>query len=221
MNKSVLATFRVDEEKWKRFQQLAKESGYSASALLVGFIDKSIDSGVESPPLQPNIIDTNIDKIIESYLEKNLDKYIDDSLDKIIESYLEKNLDKYIDNTLDKRVERNSTENIDNNLDKGRKSHSQENLDKHIDSNLDNASVSKANPQLPGLTRSDRRWLEHFKQDEFKATIERAIGEGWDNQQVVDRLFAAGFGKNGNREAYPATLVAAMKKAYQYQASQL
>ncbi|QMS91363.1 hypothetical protein HUN01_28590 [Nostoc edaphicum CCNP1411] len=41
---SKLATFRIDDEDWQKFQELAKTQGTSASALLVNFIRSSITS---------------------------------------------------------------------------------------------------------------------------------------------------------------------------------
>jgi hypothetical protein len=89
MNKTALATFRVDEGKWERFKELARESGHSASALLVAAIDRCIDDGVEPPISRSGSIDINIDRTIESYLDKNLDKYLQTSLDKVIDKSIE------------------------------------------------------------------------------------------------------------------------------------
>jgi hypothetical protein len=55
----------------------------------------------------------------------------------------------------------------------------------------------------------------------FRAVIEEGITAAWNNQQIVDRLLVAGYGKNNNTEAYPTGLVSAMKKAYNYQLNQL
>jgi hypothetical protein len=81
MTKTTLATFRVDEAKWKQFQSIAKDSGYSASALIVGFIDRNIDSGIEPPPERvPTSIDRDIDKqvkeLVDEYLERRIDKMV-------------------------------------------------------------------------------------------------------------------------------------------------
>lgn len=48
--KSQLATFRIDADKWDAFKRKARQSGASASEVLIGFIDSYLgDGGVPAP----------------------------------------------------------------------------------------------------------------------------------------------------------------------------
>lgn len=71
-----------------------------------------------------------------------------------------------------------------------------------------------------GLTKDVRRWLKWLEEEGFRVVIEEGITNNWSDREIVDRLLAAGYGKNENTQAYPATLVGAMKKAYHYQLKQ-
>ena len=51
-----LATFRVDGADWQQFQDIAKQNNTSASALLIGFIQSVIESGIDKTS-QPSIQD--------------------------------------------------------------------------------------------------------------------------------------------------------------------
>jgi hypothetical protein len=74
---------------------------------------------------------------------------------------------------------------------------------------------------VDGLTKDESRWLKPLEEPRFRAVIEEGIAATWGNQEIVDRLFAAGYGKKDNTEPYPTGLVGAMKKAYNYQLNQL
>jgi hypothetical protein len=58
-----------------------------------------------------------------------------------------------------------------------------------------------------------RRWLEHLKDEKFKDIVQAGISEALSNQEIVIRLFSAGYGKNDNTEQYRPNLASAMKTA--------
>jgi hypothetical protein len=64
-------------------------------------------------------------------------------------------------------------------------------------------------------SRDISRWLKPLKEDDrFRAIIQAVISEGLSNGAIVTRLFDAGYGKNGNKEPYPANIASAMKTAF-------
>lgn len=78
MSKTILATFRINQEAWETFKKQCSDNGSNASSNLKTFVLDSITGN-----------NKNLDKSLESYLENNLDKFF--------ESYLENNLDKFLD----------------------------------------------------------------------------------------------------------------------------
>ena len=71
-----LATFRVDSADWQRFQDTAKQNNTTASALLIGFIQSVIESGIDKVN-QPSIQD--IDKTTQPSIQ-DIDTMIDDKI---------------------------------------------------------------------------------------------------------------------------------------------
>jgi hypothetical protein len=73
-----------------------------------------------------------------------------------------------------------------------------------------NNSTSDRKP----MSKDIKRWLEPLKDEKFRDIIQAGISEALSNQEIVIRLFSAGFGKNENTERYPANLASAMKTAW-------
>jgi gas vesicle protein len=82
-----LATFRVDSADWQRFQDTAKQNNTTASALLIGFIQSVIESGIDKVN-QPSIQDIDkttqpsiqdIDKTTQPSIQ-DIDTMIDDKI---------------------------------------------------------------------------------------------------------------------------------------------
>jgi hypothetical protein len=92
-----LATFRIDEDTWNRFQEMAKLGGGNASQELLAFINFRLSGGGKPntwAEINESISSEDLDARVRSYLDRNLDK--------CIESYLDNNLDRCIDNSLDR-----------------------------------------------------------------------------------------------------------------------
>jgi hypothetical protein len=64
------------------------------------------------------------------------------------------------------------------------------------------------------MSKDIKRWLEPLNDKKFSDIIQAGISEELSNQEIVTRLFVAGYGKNENTEAYPANLASAMKTAW-------
>lgn len=94
MTESGLATFRIEKERWARFQQLAKDSNSNASKLIISFIDACLDNRID-------ISDYTITQPKSAISTSGIDDYLDNHLDTRIDSYLKKNLSSYLDNRID------------------------------------------------------------------------------------------------------------------------
>lgn len=87
MADKILATFRVDSDKWEAFKSAAGLDDSNASAVLLEFIDWYLDGNrltsesVSSPNLDG--IDSRIDKLIDdrmAQIDKRIDERIDDRM---------------------------------------------------------------------------------------------------------------------------------------------
>lgn len=74
---SKLATFRIDDELWQQFQDIAKQNGTTASALLVGFVQGVVKT--ECIDDKPKVSIQNIDTAINSSIQ-SLDELIDNKI---------------------------------------------------------------------------------------------------------------------------------------------
>lgn len=68
-----LATFKVDEEKWKAFQEIADAENTSASAMLKDFIDWVIEGNRLKESTTPNI-DQRIDAKLAALQKQSVDE---------------------------------------------------------------------------------------------------------------------------------------------------
>ncbi len=66
---------------------------------------------------------------------------------------------------------------------------------------------------LKPMSKEIRRWLKPLQERKFKEIIQAGISNKYSNQEIVSRLFNAGYGKNNNTKPYPANLASAMKTA--------
>ena len=94
MTESGLATFRIEKERWIRFQQLAKDSNTNASKLIIGFIDACLDSRIDVNDY--TIVETKSETSssdIDKYLDAHIDKYLKGRIDILMENNLSNRLD--------------------------------------------------------------------------------------------------------------------------------
>lgn len=77
-----LATFRIDEELWGKFKDIAKNKQTSASALIIQYIQGVVSSGgADNPPAIPQ----NIDNSPHSYIQ-DIDNRIDEKIRQSIQN---------------------------------------------------------------------------------------------------------------------------------------
>ena len=74
-----LATFRIDEELWGNFKDIAKNKQTSASALIIQYIQGVVSSGAVDPKVTPQNID-NLPKLSIQDIEKIVDEKINSSI---------------------------------------------------------------------------------------------------------------------------------------------
>ena len=75
-------------------------------------------------------------------------------------------------------------------------------------------TIDSATSNDKPMSKDIKRWLEPLKNNQFRGIIQAGISDKWSNQEIVTKLFDAGYGKNGNIEPYTANLASAMKTAY-------
>ena len=121
MDKTTLATFRIDKKTWKEFKKWAGDRGSNASAELnqfilraLGHIDENLETALD------NDLDTTLNERIKNYLDANLEKhiynvtlkYVDKEQDPDIETHPDNN----IDCSIDKNIDKNQVEHLDVNI---------------------------------------------------------------------------------------------------------
>ncbi len=131
MDKTTLATFRVDQDTWKKFKKWASKKNSNASAELNQFILECL-----------GIIDKNIEPNIDKSMYKNIDKHIDNYLDKNIESYIEKYIDAHIETIVKTHLDQVGLKHLDTQLDT--------NIDNYLDTQLD-TDIDKEKPLTESL----------------------------------------------------------------------
>ena len=130
MDKTTLATFRIDKKTWKEFKKWAGDRGSNASAELNQFILRALGHIDEN-------LETNIDNDLDTDLNERIDHYLDTNLDKRIE----KTINNYLDTNLDKRIYNLTLQYLDKEQDPDLETHCDNNIDKNIDNNIDNNQV--------------------------------------------------------------------------------
>lgn len=88
--------------------------------------------------------------------------------------------------------------------------------DKAIENTIKSPNPDRDNnvdPDRKPISKGIRRWLEPLKNNDFRGIIQAGISEKWSNQEIVTKLFEAGYGKDSNNKPYPADLASAMKTA--------
>ena len=73
MSDRILATFRVDPDKWQTFKGKAKAEGSNASAVLIQFVTTYLDGNIDS-----NIDKSNIDRGLDERIENAIAKLRDE-----------------------------------------------------------------------------------------------------------------------------------------------
>lgn len=89
MNEKILATFRIEPDKWKQFKSKTGDVGFSASAMLLDFIDSYL-AGNELPKRGETYPDpaSNLDNL-EFFLDERVQACIDLKLESFDNSYRE------------------------------------------------------------------------------------------------------------------------------------
>lgn len=77
MAKRNQANFNVDPDLWERFKAKCIESGSTATGELVAFITRFVDGDETTSATTASIDPTAIERVVKSYLDKNLEQILD------------------------------------------------------------------------------------------------------------------------------------------------
>ena len=141
MDKTTLATFRIDKKTWKEFKKWAGDRGSNASAELNQFILRALGHIDEN-------LETNIDNDLDTDLNERIDHYLDTNLDKRIYNLTLQYLDKEQDPDLETHCDNNIDKNIDNNIDNNQVDNLDVNIEDSIDKNQLTESLQQSNEQI-------------------------------------------------------------------------
>ena len=94
-----LATFRIDEDVWKGFQEWAKSKGSNASSEIIKFVLASLGR-IETSEIPLEDINSRLDR----YLAINLDNKLNDCLDERFDKFIDKCIDKKLTDSLDRVI---------------------------------------------------------------------------------------------------------------------
>ncbi len=147
--KKILATFKIEEEAWQAFKQLASREGTNASQAIIGFIEKSLkDESIDyldskgqnishKSGLQEKV------KTLESDINSNQDRIqiLEKKLDLVMNQGIEMSIDSSIDNRYATTQESSIEESIDFSIDDGYTTTQESRIDS-IDNSIDKSSLS-------------------------------------------------------------------------------
>ncbi len=166
MDKTTLATFRIDKDTWKKFKKWASKKNSNASAELnqfilecLGVIDKNIEANIDQD------LSDSIEKYIDNYLDTNLesyiDKYIDANIETIVKTYLDQVALKHLDTeplaldiSIDDNIDTNIDLKLDTDLDKEKPL--AESLEEQLNEQLTNAELARRMNVSPSTVS---RWV--------------------------------------------------------------
>lgn len=111
--------------------------------------------------------------------------------------------------SIELREERAEVRTIDDRIDTP-----QEIISNHRDDKASEVTIDTKTLDRKPMSKDLRRWLEPLKDSKFSDIIQAGISDKLSNQEIVIKLFEAGYGKDNNTNPYPANLASAMKTAF-------
>ena len=162
MDKTTLATFRIDKKTWKEFKKWAGDRGSNASAELnqfilraLGHIDENLETALD------NDLDTTLNERIKNYLDANLEQRIEETVNNYLDANLEKHIYnvtlKYVDKEQDPDIETHPDNNIDCSIDKNIDKNQVEHLDVNIEACIDKKTLTESlqEQSYPQITNAE------------------------------------------------------------------
>ncbi len=236
----MMASFRIDRELWAKFGKLAKSERLTATDILTDYIQRCTDNEMSQYAVRMNtyetdklndVVTTMVDTAIEASLQLSVQVMIKSALEpitaqveevkrftqaqlQVVRDEFEQALSdrtmsieqrgKLVEETIEDRVNMLPIE-----ISTASKEKAIENTVKSLDRDRKNSVASDRMP----MSKDIKRWLEPLKDNNFRDIIQAGISDKWSNQEIVDKLFEAGYGKDKNTQPYPANLASAMKTA--------
>jgi hypothetical protein len=236
----MMASFRIDRELWAKFGKLAKSERLTATDVLTDYIQRCTDNDKSEYAINVDAYDTDkLNETVTMRVSAAIEASLRSSVQVMIESALEpitEQIEEVISSTQSQlQVVRNEIEKALNRI----LSIEQRGLaevktiedrvntppieilttseEKAIETTLKSLDPDRKNsvaPDLKPMSKDVKRWLELLKDEKFKEIIQTGISDKCNNQEIVSRLFSAGYGKDKNTNPYPANLASAMKTAF-------
>jgi hypothetical protein len=241
----MMASFRIDRELWAKFGKLAKSERLTATDILTDYIQRCTDNDKSQYAVRMDTYDNKlndivimmVDTAIEASLQSSVRVMIESALEPITEQVQEvrsstqsqlqavrSELKKALSERIlaieqqEKLAEVTTIEEQVNTPPIEISTTSQQKEIENTIESLDPDSENSVDPDRKPMSKGIRRWLEPLKNKNFRGIIQAGISEKWSNQEIVTRLFEAGYGKDNNTKPYPADLASAMKTALSIEA---
>lgn len=212
----MMASFRIDRELWARFGKLAKNERLTATDILTDYIQRCTDNDKSQYAVRMDTYDSDeLNNLVIMMVDTAIAASLPLSVQVSVESVLAPIIDRVqeIERSTQSQLQAMRHE-IEKVLSERVKSSSIENMVKSPGTGRE----SNVNPDCKPMTKRIRRWLKSLKDKKFKGIVQVGISEQWSNQEIVTKLFEAGYGKDNNTNPYPADLASAMKTALSIEA---
>jgi hypothetical protein len=142
-------------------------------------------------------------EMVEQKLSSSTDM-VRQQVEKLIQESEQRIMDAVGNISIEQREERAEVKTIDDRINTP-----QEVISNHREDTIDTKTLDRK-----PMSKDIKRWLEPLKNKKFSDIIQAGISDESSNQEIVIKLFDAGYGKDNNTNPYPANLASAMKTAF-------
>jgi hypothetical protein len=238
----MMASFRIDRELWAKFGRLAKNERLTATDILTDYIQRCADNNQSQYAVRMDTYETDklndivtmmVNTAIEASLQSSVQVMIASALAPITEQVEEvrssaqsqlqamrTEFEKALSDrilSIEQREKLAKVKTIDDRVNTQPIEILTTSKEKAIESTvklLDPDRKNSVDPDQHSIKKEIKRWLKPLKDEKFKKIIQAGISGKWRNQEIVTKLFEAGYGKDDNTNPYPANLASAMKTAF-------
>jgi predicted nucleotide-binding protein (sugar kinase/HSP70/actin superfamily) len=234
----MMASFRIDRELWAKFGKLAKSERLTATDILTDYIQRCTDNEksqyavrmdtYEADKLNDTVI-MMVNTAIEASLQSSVQVMIESALAPITEQAEEVRISTQSQlQAMRNEIEKALSDRILS-IEQREKIAEVKTIEEQVNTPLIEIStiskekaientVKSLDPDRKSIKKEIKRWLEPLKDEKFKEIIQAGICDKCSNQEIVTKLFEAGYGKDNNTNPYPANLASAMKTALSIEA---
>jgi hypothetical protein len=237
----MMASFRIDRELWAKFGKLAKSERLTATDILTDYIQRCTDNDKSQYAVRMDTYDNKLNDIVIMMVDTAIEASLQSSVRVMLESITEQvqevrsstqsqlqavrsELEKALSDrilAIEQQEKLAKVTTIEEQVNTPPIEISTTSTEKAIENTVklpDPDSENSVDPDRKPMSKGIRRWLEPLKNNKFRGIIQAGISEKWSNQEIVTKLFEAGYGKDNNTKPYPADLASAMKTAFSIEA---